>query len=101
MPSRRKTQAPFQFDPNSLNATLATIIANQTAHGEEMRSCFADTKAELVLVKEQTTRTNGRVSALERWKEASMGKLAGIGLACGAGGTILAWIVGLVFGGDK
>jgi hypothetical protein len=101
MATRRKTQAPFQFDPNSLNATLATIIANQTAHGEEMRSCFADTKAELIFVKEQTTRTNGRVSSLERWKEASMGKLAGIGLACGAAGTAIAWVFGIIFGGGK
>ena len=100
MPPTRRRAQPFQFDPNSLQATFATIIAGQKAHGEEMRACFAETKAELVLVKEQTTKTNGRVSALERWRDTSVARLAGIGIACGAFGTGAAWIIGIILNGN-
>ena len=99
MSSRRsKTAAPFQFDPNSLNATLATIIANQAAHGEEMRSCFADTKAELVLVKEQVLKTNGRVGVLELWRATSKAKVAGMAAAFGAVGSVAVWLAGILLG---
>lgn len=96
MAKSRKSNPPFSFDPNSLNATLATIIAKQDSHAEEMRACFADTKSELVLVKEQTTKTNGRVSAVEVWIEGSKGKIAGIAAACGAVGTVIAWLAGIL-----
>lgn len=94
MNSRRP--ASTRFDPNSLNATLATIIAGQKAHAEEMQSCFADTKAELLLIKEQAIRTNGRVGILELWRETSKAKLAGVAAACGAFGSVVIWLAGIL-----
>jgi hypothetical protein len=99
MATRRKaraTNAPFQFDPNSLNATLATIIANQKAHGEEMRTCFGETREELLLIKAQAIKTNGRVNMLELWRATSRAKLAGIAAAFGFVGSGVAWAVSLL-----
>ena len=96
---RSKSAAPFQFDPNSLNATLATIIANQTAHASEMRTCFGETHKELLLIKEQAIKTNGRVGVLELWRATSRAKLAGIAAAFGFIGSGVAWVAGLIGSG--
>lgn len=90
---RKPTTAVLRFDPHSLNATLATIIANQASHAEEMRDCFAETKADLGLVKEQVLRTNGRVGVLELWRATSRAKLAGIAAAFGFVGSGVAWVI--------
>lgn len=67
-----------RYDPNSIDSTLSRILANQEA---------ADRKADAIL--EQVTRTNGRVSALERFKEVMTAKVslvaAGIAAAFSAG----------------
>lgn len=93
---RRAKQATF--DPQSLDAQFATLIAEQKAHREEMRTCFASVNGELVAVREQTTRTNGRVGNLEVWRETSKAKLAGIATTLGLVGGGLAWCVQVLLG---
>ncbi len=94
----KRRSTPFRFDPDSLNATLATIIANQSAHAEEMRSCFDETKAELSVIKAQAFKTNGRVSMLELWRATDKAKLAGMGAAFGLIGGGIAWVAGILLG---
>jgi hypothetical protein len=51
-----------QYEPNSVNATLGAILTE-----------LKGTKETLNKVLEQTTKTNGRVTALERWQSYVMG----------------------------
>jgi hypothetical protein len=76
------------FNPNSLNATLARIIAGQ----EE-----ANRKADLII--EQVTKTNGRVTALETWRDIVKAKVLLIATICSAVVTGGAWIISHLFGG--
>jgi hypothetical protein len=64
-----------QYDPNSVDATLSRILTLQEAQ---------DRKTDAIL--EQVTRTNGRVSALERFKEMLTAKI-----------TVIAAMVAAVF----
>lgn len=49
---------------------------------------FNEIKDLLIEIKEQTTKTNGRVSALELWKEGVMAKFTGIVATVG-----VAWVL--------
>lgn len=49
----------------------------------EIDRMFNEIKDLLVEIKEQTTKTNGRVSALELWKEGVMAKFTGIAATIG------------------
>ena len=69
-----------EYDPNSLDATLARIIAGQEA---------ADAKASAIL--EQVTRTNGRVTKLETWRELITAKVAAVSAAIAAAASGLMW----------
>lgn len=86
----------IRFDPQSLDATLARIIEGQRQHAEEMRACFADTKTELLTIKEQAFKTNGRVGVLELWRATSTAKIAGIAAALGAVGGAFIWLAGIL-----
>jgi hypothetical protein len=66
-----------QYDPNSIDATLSRILTLQEAQ---------DRKTDAIL--EQVTRTNGRVSALERFKEMLTAKI-----------TVIAAMVAALFSG--
>lgn len=57
------------YNPNSIDATLAKILANQEKHGET-----------LVRIETQAAKTNGRVDALEHDKWYVRGVTATIGL---------------------
>lgn len=89
----RKT---VRFDPQSLDAQLATIISGQKQHAEEMARCFSDVRSELVVIKEQALKTNGRVNLLELWRETSKAKLAGLSMGLGACGGVATWLAGIL-----
>jgi hypothetical protein len=72
---------PSDFNPNSLNATLARIIANQEA---------ADHKSDKILA--QVEKTNGRVTSLETWRTVVNAKVVVMGAVAGT----IASAVGLV-----
>lgn len=61
------------FNPNSTDAVLAKILANQEEHGKLLSK-----------VHEQAMRTNGRVTELEREKWYVRGVTATIALVAGA-----------------
>ncbi len=54
----------------------------------EIDRMFGEIMTLLNDIKEQTTKTNGRVSKLELWKEGFMAKLAGV-----VGSISVAWVV--------
>ena len=70
----------YPYDPNSLDATLARIIANQEA---------ADRKQDAIL--EQVLRTNGRVLVLEGWRSIMAAKLSIVAAAAAAAFSAIAW----------
>lgn len=94
MPKRR--QSSLEFNPRSLDATLATIIGKIDSHRVEMCQRFDAQDGELRAIKEQAFKTNGRVSVLELWRDTSKAKLAGIGIVCGGVGTVAAWLAGIL-----
>lgn len=92
--STRRRQ--MRFDPQSLDAQLATIIAGQKTHSEEMDRQFKDVRAELVVIREQAIKTNGRVTVLELWRETSKAKMAGMATVLGAAGGVATWLAGIL-----
>ena len=64
-------------------------MQEQPYSNREIDIHFQDIKESLARIEAQTTKTNGRVSALEAWKSASVGYTAGAG-AC------IVIIIGLV-----
>jgi hypothetical protein len=75
-----------RYDPNSIDSTLSRILANQEA---------ADRKADAIL--EQVTRTNGRVSALERFKEVMTAKVTLVAAGIAAAFSAVIWAVKYYF----
>jgi hypothetical protein len=75
------------YDPNSIDATLARIISNQES---------ADKKADAIL--EQVTKTNGRVTKLETWREIMTAKISAISAAVAAVISALAWAAKYIAG---
>ena len=45
----------------------------QPYQNREIKEMFGDLKTDLKRIEDQTTKTNGRVNALEKWKYISMG----------------------------
>lgn len=91
-----KTRPPFRFDPQSLDATLATIVGEIKAHREQVIVRFDAQDAELAAIREQVTKTNGRTSSLERWRDSVKVRLALIAGLISAGVAFLAWLIPLV-----
>lgn len=73
-----------EFRPNSLDATLARILANQDE---------ANRKADAILV--QVVKTNGRVTSLETWKSVVTAKNILIASLSGTVASAAAWAIGL------
>lgn len=80
---------PDEYDPNSITATLATIIAKQEAMRDMLVERSDRQDATLARIEAQANRTNGRVTKLEM----NGAKLAGIALALGAVGSFLGWAI--------
>jgi len=78
------SERPDDFHPNSIDATLARILANQ----DEARRT-----AEATLV--QVIKTNGRVTKLETWKSIVTAKNILIASLSGGVASIAAWGLGL------
>lgn len=86
---RQSPSAPARYDPGSLDATLATIIGDIASAKKTIVDRLDGQDIELAAIKTQAIKTNGRVGVLERWRETSTAKLAGICSALGLVGGIL------------
>lgn len=73
---------PNEFRPNSLDATLSRILANQDE---------ASRKSDAIL--EQVMKTNGRVTRLETWREVIAGKMGLISAGVAAIVSFGAWAI--------
>jgi hypothetical protein len=78
---------PDEFHPNSIDATLSRILANQ----DEARRT-----AEATLV--QVIKTNGRVTQLETWRDVVTARVIFIASLSGGLASAAAWAIGLYLG---
>ena len=75
----------FNFNPNSVDAQLATIISELVRQKESSDERHAENTNVLNAIREQTTKTNGRVSKLENSRKYFLGWIAG---ASAVGGVV-------------
>lgn len=81
------------FNPNSSDAVFSRILQRL----EEQDSVASKTRVEFLQVlgdiKEQTTKTNGRVGKLERWQTEVKAKVAVVAMAASGVVSFLAWLI--------
>lgn len=90
------------YDPNSVNAMFATLLERmKQAERDRLddrseRATFRlEIKNELGAIKEQVTKTNGRVTKLEQFKQSVTVRVATITAVVGGIGGIISWAVSL------
>jgi hypothetical protein len=66
----RVSSGELEFNPNSFNAQFASLHAKLTAHKNYIDGRFTSQDESLGEIKDQTRKTNGRVTALETGVEA-------------------------------
>jgi hypothetical protein len=66
----RVSSGDLEFNPNSFNAQFASLHAKLTAHKNYIDGRFTSQDESLGEIKDQTRKTNGRVTALESGVEA-------------------------------
>lgn len=71
----------------SIAVAIGRLEANQARDGEKLDAIHESLKEDIAQVKEQTTATNGRVTALER----RQAELRGIGIAVLALSPFVLW----------
>lgn len=88
------------FDPNSVNAMFATIMERHRRYDidreadKEATAVFrAELRAELGTIKEQVLKTNGRVTALERFQQSVMVRVSTLTAVIGGVGGFISWAV--------
>jgi hypothetical protein len=74
---------------------FATLLERMKADKEERATFRLEIKEELSLIKDQTTKTNGRVTKLERFKESVVVRVATVTAIVGGIGGIISWAVSL------
>lgn len=87
------TPMPEEFNPNSYTAQIATLIAKQDALKDAIMARLDTQDATLGRIEAQATRTNGRVSVLERWKATTKAKVAVAAAAIGGVVSFVGWLV--------
>lgn len=85
----RRTKPPF--DPNSFDATLATIISEVKQTREQVVQQAAAHSNVLADIHAEVRKTNGRVTSLETWRASVRGRMLGVIAACGVVGTLIGW----------
>ena len=90
------------FDPNSVNAMFATIMErhrrydiDREADKEDTAVFRAELRDELKTIKEQVLKTNGRVTALERFQQSVMVRVATLTASIGGIGGLISWAVSI------
>jgi hypothetical protein len=93
---------PEEFNPHSIPVMLATLIEkmeqskrDRETDKEERATFRLEIKEELSAIKEQTTKTNGRVTKLERLWESVVVRVATVTAIVGGIGGIISWAVSL------
>lgn len=88
------------FDPNSVNAMFATLMERHRRYDldreadKEATAVFrAELRGELQTIKEQVLKTNGRVTALERFQQSVMVRVSTLTAVIGGVGGFISWAV--------
>ncbi len=81
------------YDPNSLNAMLSRIIERLDRQDLSSEVYRAEVRQTLSEIKEQTVRTNGRVTWIERWIETFKAKTAVVVFFGSAAVSLVGWYV--------
>lgn len=107
----KNSRPPFaesgRYDPNSPNAMWAMILIKMetmdktmTAEGLAVRKIIADRMDANDLanqrIEKQVNETNGRVTLLEKWREAIGVKTSTLVMVLGVAGGFIGWLVNLI-----
>jgi hypothetical protein len=77
----------------SIRSQLDESEAASLAYREDIKERLSEIKTETAEIKTETKKTNGRVTALERWIDTSKAKVAGIVLAGTTIFSFLWWLI--------
>ena len=72
----RELMSDRNFDPSSHDSMFATILAKMDASERATAVSRSAIMEELLEIKTQCIKTNGRVNKLERWRETQQAKVA-------------------------
>lgn len=89
---------PDEYNPNSVTATLARLIERQEAMKDLLIERANRHDETLARIEEQATKTNGRVTRLERERDITKAKVAGIAVTLGAVGSLIGWAFSVLIG---
>lgn len=67
-----------EFNPNSTDAVLATIIVRLDAQDKQHAAKWAEDKASFAAIMAKQDMTNGKVIKLEKWKSRVRGEYVGV-----------------------
>lgn len=90
--------APEDFNPLSMNAMFATILANQQSMERTILARLDRQDVTSERIEKQTNETNGRVLKLETWRRTQKAKVATAAILISSAGSILFWLGNLLFG---
>ena len=81
------------FNPNSTDAVLSRILEKLDAQNAEASKTRGEFLLVLREIRDEAKKTNGRVSALERWRAELRGKTATLATAVSAAVGFGAWLI--------
>lgn len=94
-----KSTPQYQFNPQSLDATLATILAEMKAGHATICTRMDAQDVKLSSIETQAYKTNGRVNVLENWRISSTARLAGMAAVVSAIIGVAGWAAQVLLGG--
>lgn len=90
--------APKNFNPMSFDAQFARLLAEQAATREAIMLRFQQQDEVAKETLDQVKKTNGRVTALERWRDIVTAKVAVISMLVSVAVAFIGWLISFFWG---
>lgn len=83
----------MSYDPHSPDAMFSRIIQRLDEQDRQARDSSAQFLTVLGEIRDEVRKTNGRVSAIERWRDVITAKTAGIAAGASAVVSLALWLL--------